>query len=462
MNMKEQLAAANQLILNGRLDEASVVLTAMKPNEDFEARTKAHFEAIVEFRRGNISGAFQMMQVALEMFGDNVNLLRDIISCQYHLQDMQGFRDNLAKLETQLVEFESRLSPQSLIECELMAGKFLEEEARLAPASQFYDRALRRSDKPTHRLRALIQKARWQALFEPLPVLSTHYRELISVSLDQISADLRVELEHSLMLLELRLIGADHAWQRVQRMLDSGVDEIDQRLLVFDYIEGCLTQEFEIAPSVLEKVSEFKDLDPFESFLKTIVKESLEQQALLHRLATLAPKLPWASHLRLLCISANLEQNAGVRQELHRKIQLIIRALDPRSQELWTNRLKQALQTQEIRIDFSARTRSVNIQGKILDLSKKKIGLQLLEKLVLKPVITVDEAIQHLWQSEFSPEHYHRLRMSVHRLNTLIHETAGFGKVVEVDSQNVRLRPEVRLRQAPSDELIFSDFVEGL
>jgi hypothetical protein len=164
----------------------------------------------------------------------------------------------------------------------------------------------------------------------------------------------------------------------------------------------------------------------------------------------------------LLCIAANLEQNSGVRQELHRKIQLIVRALDPQSQKLWTNRLKQSLQTEEIRIDFSARTRSVQIQGKILDLSKKKIGLQLLERLVSKSSITVDEAIQLLWQSEFSPEHYHRLRMSVHRLNALIHETTGFGKVVEVDSQFVRLRPEVRLRQAPSDALNFSGFAEGL
>ncbi len=64
----------------------------------------------------------------------------------------------------------------------------------------------------------------------------------------------------------------------------------------------------------------------------------------------------------------------------------------------------------------------------------------------------MDEAIKLLWQTEFSPEHYHRLRMSVHRLNTLIHETTGFGKVVEVDSQTVRLRPEVRLRAAPTDE----------
>jgi hypothetical protein len=459
--MKEQLAAANALILNGRLDEAAQSLALLAPKENSEWRMKAHFEAIVEFHRGNVAQSFRMMQAAAEKYGENVNLLRDLTVCQYHLQDMQGFRASLARLETRLIECEERLSPHSLLECELMAGKFLEEEARLQPAAQFYDRALKRAEKPSHRLRALIQKARWQALYEPLPELSVHYRELISVDHGRITKDLGIELEHSLMLIELRLIGSDHAWQRVQRATESRLDEIDRRLLIFDYIEGCLSQDLELPLAVLEKASEFKDLDPFETFLYNIVKETLEQQALLHRLATLAPKLPWASHLRLLCIAANLEQNSGIRQELHRKIQLIIRALDPRSQELWTNRLKQSLQTQEIRIDFSARNRSVNIQGKILDLSKKKIGLQLLEKLVAKPSLTVDEAIQLLWQSEFTPEHYHRLRMSVHRLNTLIHETAGFGKVVEVDSQNVRLRPEVRLRQAPEDGFL-RDFAEGL
>lgn len=450
--IKEQLAAANALILNGKLDDATRVLTQIQPAAHHESRMKAHFEAIVEFRRGNVSASFQMMQAASTQFGENVNLLRDITVCQYHLQDMQGFRANLARLETQLIELEEQLGTYSLIECELMAGKFLEEEARLAPAVQFYDRALKRTEKPPHRLRVLMQKARWQALFEPTPELSVHYRELISVEPNKISKDLKIELEHSLMLIELRLIGSDHAWQRVRRALDSDLDEIDQRLLVFDYIEGCLSQELEIAPLVLEKANEFNELDPFESFLQKILKGTLERHDLVHELTLLAPKLPWSSHLRLLCISANLEQNGGVRQELHRKIQLILRALDQRSQKLWTDRLKQSLQTQEIRIDFSARNRSVNIQGKTLDLSKKKIGLQLLERLVSKSSITVDEAIQLLWQSEFSPEHYHRLRMSVHRLNTLIHETAGFGKVVEVDSQNVRLRPEVRLRQAPTDE----------
>ncbi len=445
MNLEKQLGEINLKILNGKLDEASQDLSSVLATTPAEKRMKAHFQAIVTFHRGDITQAFGEMQAALDQYGENVNLMRDMVVCQYHLQDMQGFRTSLARLEVLLIENEAHLSERSLIECELMVGKFLEEEARLAPAVQFYERALARSKAPLHRCRALIQKARWQALYEPTQELSNHYRELISFPRERLTQDLSVELEHSLMLIELRLIGADHAWQRIERV-GTSVSTIDQRLLVFDFVEGLLTLDHKLTPQVLKKVSEFDDLDPFEIFLKQIVQETLEQQQLLSELTGLAAKLPWASYLRLLCIAANLEDNPSIRTELHRKIQLILRALDPRSQALWTQRLKQSLQTPEIRMDFSSRNRSVTIQGKIIDLSKKKIGLLLLERLVTKSSMTVDEAIELLWQSSFSPEHYHRLRMSIHRLNTLIHEIAGLGKVIEVDAQTVRLRPEVRLR----------------
>lgn len=57
------------------------------------------------------------------------------------------------------------------------------------------------------------------------------------------------------------------------------------------------------------------------------------------------------------------------------------------------------------------------------------------------PALSIDEAIRKLWGVDFSPEHYHRLRMIVHRLNRLIHEGTSLGKVIEVDSQSVRLKP---------------------
>jgi hypothetical protein len=445
MNLENQFKLINGLIYNNKLDEARQTLKSVLATTNAERRTKGHLLATITFREGDIPKAYEEMQQTLDQYGENVNLLRDILVCQYHMQDMQGFRSGLNRLEILLLENEHQLSVRSLYECESMVGKFLEEEARLAPAAVFYDRALARVKEPHHRLRVLIQKARWQALYEPTQELSSHYRELISYPCEKLTIDLNIELEHSLMLIELRLVGSDHAWQRIER-LGNSISEIDQRLLIFDFIEGILGLDVEPSKAVLGAAESFKDLDPFESFIKKIVNRQFDQQGLLHELTTLSTKLSWTSYLRLLCVSANLEEMPAVKSELHRKIQLILRALDPRSQALWTQRLKQSLQTPEIRMDFSSRNRSVTIQGKVVDLSKKKIGLLLLERLVLKNTMTVDEAIELLWQSSFSPEHYHRLRMSIHRLNTLIHETVGLGKVIEVDAQTVRLRPEVRLR----------------
>jgi hypothetical protein len=456
MRLTKEIERINLSILEGRLAEAEAALLALSPETTAEKRVFGHFQGILAFARGNIVVAKQQMEATLQKFGENVNLLRDLMVCQYHLQDMTGFRGNLARLEQQLTEREDHLSSRSLLECELMVGKFLEEEARLAPALEFYDRALARAINPAHKLRALIQKARWYALYEPGDGLSLLYRELISVPSEKVSRDLCIELEHSLMLIELRLIGADHAWQRIER-LGANIPEIDQRQMCFDYVEGLLAQELEIPPAVLEKMSSFQELDPYEQYIQKIVKQSLEASTKIHELAVLAPQLPWASYLRLLCLSANVETLASARQELNRKIQLIIRALDTKSQSLWCLRLKQALQTAEIRVEYSSRNRSVAVQGRSVDLSKKKMGMQLLEGLSRKPELTVDEAITLLWQSSFTPEHYHRLRMGIHRLNTLINKVTGLGKIIEVDSQTVRLRPEVKIRH--SDDSFVADLM---
>ncbi|MBX3022295.1 MAG: hypothetical protein KF799_11535 [Bdellovibrionales bacterium] len=445
MNIRQQLEDIRLLFMNGRLAEAGVALDRLQPTTTAELRMHAHYVALREFYQGRVRIAKGLMLKAADEFGDNFNLLRDQVVCDYHLNDMISFRSGLSRLEVLLAEKEQQLEPVTMLEGELMLGKFYEEDARLQPAVIFYDRALQHAKTPEQRFRVLVQKARWQALYEPGEELSDHYRELISFPHERITRDQQIELQHALMMIELRLVGADHAWARIGR-LDADVAAIDQRLLVFDFVEGSLAQDLPLNPTVLKRISEFDDLAPYERFLKMLVQGSLEQQAKIQELDRLATQLSWSSYLRLLCLCANLETGTATRQELNRKIQLIIRGLDPRSQSLWNRRLKQALQTPEVRLELSLRGRQVSVQGRSVDLSKKKIAMQLLEGLLRKESLSVDQAIHLLWQTSFSPEYYHRLRMSTHRLNTLVHEITGLGKIIEVDSQNVRLRPEVKLK----------------
>lgn len=454
MRTLERLDLTHKFLLEGRLNEAEALLNDISsaPIGDLaHRRRQAHYQALLLFYRGHIEPARDLMQKALREFGDNVNLQRDLIVCLYHLQDMGAVRDGLNKLELDLVEHEDRLSTRSLFECELMLGKFWEEEARLAPAILFYEKAQRRAETAEEKLRGLIQKARWLALYEPRSELSHLYRELISAPAQNLPQDLQIELQHSLMLIELRLVGSDHAWQRVARQLPI-MGLLDQRLMVFDFIEGVLAQDLNMHPEAIERANEFRELDPYEELLKTLLHRPAETFEQIQKMSNLPARLSWSSYLRLLCLVANAESSSPVKRELHRKIQLIVGGLDARSQELWGQRLKQALNAATIKIELSMHARKITVQGKTVDLSKKKIGLQLLNGLIGKSQLTVDEAIQLLWQCDFTPEHYHRLRMGAHRLNALIHEHAGLGKILEVDSQMVRLRPEVNLR-APDDVL---------
>lgn len=447
MSFNTLYESINRTILAGLLTEGEALIADLKPVALAERRATEHLRGIVAFRQGNISGAQKIWQEALANYGENLNLLRDLASAHYQLQEMTDFRAKLRLLQDRLREWAPQLGQQTRFECELMLGKFFEEEAQLGLALESYERVLRLDLSVPQRLRAMIQKARWLALYRPDSDLSAHYRELISAPLDSISHDLRIELEHSLMLVELRLVGVDHAYQRIVKVEDQ-LDSSDCRLFYFDFVEGSLAQELPLSSAVLTKINDFKDLDPYEGFLKLLVQGELESQRKIEELGKLSARLPWALYLRLLCLASNHESQSSVRQELQRKMQLILRDLDPKTQELWSQRLKQTVQLHEIGIDFSARRRSVSVQGRWVDLSKKKMGLQLFEGLAERPELSIDQAIELLWQSNFSPEHYHRLRMGVHRLNALINKVTGLGKIIEVDSQFVRLRPEVKMRRS--------------
>ncbi|MGE4130074.1 MAG: hypothetical protein AB7F86_00465 [Bdellovibrionales bacterium] len=451
MNLPAEFVRINRLILNGQADRARSELNQIKPRGHTEKRIWQHHDAMIEFSEGKIDQALVIIDSALKNFGENVNLVRDKAVCHFHLSEMNDFRRELDRLERLLLEHDETLSKRSKLECELVLGKFLEEEARLAPAELHYRNALLRTESTPQRLRVLVQLARWQALYEPSAELSVLYQEILSLRAGDFSQDLAIEVEHSLLLIELKLVGAGHAWQRYLN-LPAGTDEMDRRLLLFDFVEGSLQYDLEIKPTVLELIRNYQNLDRYEEAIRILALERSSVRLGLHQLMSISAHVPWASYLRLLCLTASLTEDSSTRAELHRKVQLLIQGLDPRSRQLWSKRLKSGLQVPQIQLEFSPHSRVAHVQNQPIDLSKKKFAQLLLPLLKSQATISVDQAIHGLWQAEFSPEHYHRLRMGIFRLNNLIHDQTGIGKIIEVDSQEVRLRPEVRLIVHESSE----------
>ncbi|MGZ3723641.1 MAG: hypothetical protein ACXVA9_11950, partial [Bdellovibrionales bacterium] len=109
MSLRAEIDRINLMILDGKLDEADRDLEKLRPFADFERRMQAHYQAIVLFHRGRITEAKVCMESALAKYGENVNLLRDLLVCQYSLQDMMGFRQGLTRLENLLIEKQHEL-----------------------------------------------------------------------------------------------------------------------------------------------------------------------------------------------------------------------------------------------------------------------------------------------------------------------------------------------------------------
>lgn len=433
-----------RLILNNELAEARHLLESWHPTSHSEKRAHQHLWGRIDMQAADFAAARTLFQSARNKYGDNLCLLRDLMVCHYHLQEMEDFRRIFAEIETLWLQLKDKLNVDTSLETALILGKFCEEEARIGAARIYYEEALALTSNLPQRIRVLVQKGRWLALFNPNDELGEIYRQLISTPSTNLTDDLKIEREHSLMLMELQLVGRSHAWMRVERIFNQ-LDEHDARLMVFDFIELSLAKGDPIAAAVLHVTQQFKILDPFEEFISSHIEGRLSDTDRLSKLADLASMISWSCHLRLLCLSANFSQSKDAREAYFRQIELILSSLDPSSQGLWKNQLNILLQSPEIKAELSLKTSELLVQGKAVELRKKRTSLILLEALAKNPIISVDEAIRTLWQSDFSPDHYHRLRMAVHRLNTLIHESTAAGKMIEVNAERVQVKPGVSL-----------------
>ena len=446
--MRSEFQNVQTLILAGSLEQAQRELKSIDLKSEIDHRVFGHLFGVIALRKGQLEEAKICLEETLAKYGENVKLLRDLACCYLENHDMQSFREMQKRLEKTLEQKWANLTFSSRFNVQLTVAKFCEEDGRVAQALHKYRLLLDLTERPQakgQRELVLAQLVRAQALYQPSHHLYAYYSELITMAAPEHTFEVNIEVEHSLMLAELVLVGPEHAWIRVQQML--GRAEIlpaDRRLLYFDFIEGCLSYGLTIPVAAKEILSTFSDLDLYEQQILIMAKWG-GQEVDLPSVNQLASKMSWSSYVRLLCILAQQEELESKRLEVQRKVLFLVGSLDEESKDLWRKKLKENFNNQETRLEFSSHKRKLYFAGQSFDLTRKKSMIQLVEALMVVPVLSIDEAIQKLWGANFSPEHYHRLRMIVHRLNRLIHEGASLGKVIEVDSQSVRLKPGFRI-----------------
>lgn len=415
-------------------------------------RLALHFLGAAQVYRGAYHKAKLLYQQATQMYGEHIGLTRDLACLYYQLEEYEMWRSTYSRLKHLLRQIEPQLSFDTLFATRLTLAKFDEEEGRIWEARQDYGLCLAScplTPNP-YTVACLPQILRLEAQFQPSQDFADAYKKLMSYASQSIDYQNKIEFEYSFLLTELCLFGPRLSCDRLVRFLtQAGISKEDKSLLFYDYLELSL-QNAVIIPEEIHNLALI--VLPNTGFEELILKIFLghDIQVNSENLQKWASTLPWKSYLRLLMLLLKRVDNKDLKDEIRRKFTLLISDFSMESQKLWLWALEKT-KKESSTLHFIPKERSVRYCNRVIDLSKKKGMLNLLDSLCLNPILNIDEAIQSVWQTQYSPEIYHRLRMTVHRLNQHLQELTGLDKIIEVSSQQVRVSPQIQLSNVQPD-----------
>lgn len=438
-----------ELIRFGNYKEAENLLEKAKPRGLIEKRICHHLLGRIYLNQGQLIEAEQELSQALHL-GENIQLLMDMASLRYMKGQIYEWRLLCAEIEKVLKNNE-RISKLHVIQAKIFLGKFFEEDGWVVKAHKLYEEAFQAIEKDKSMLTlhgvALLNLTRINALYGlKKNQLAECYQQLLSLSAGPISKVLKAELEHSLMLAEMHLVGQEHAWFRVKNaMIGSHVlDGPDQRLLFYDFIFESLV----LGRTVPVEAMSMRPTENLDTFEKTVSEVAFCGKSLfsVEEIQSWVAELSWTSHLRLLCLALSRELRPGWQKELRQKIDFFMSTMDKRSQKIWMTLLGHLFEQSHPVLSFEIKQKRIRFRGQSVDLSKRKALANLLDLLAGHSSVEIDEALKRLWNLPFSPESFHRLRMTAHRLNEILEQLTGHGKLIEVSTDSVSWKETLALK----------------
>lgn len=433
------------LIRQMHCSEALDLLQTWNLETEVDKRIMLHLKGMAQIYQGDLSGAKESLLTAYNSHGENISLIRDIACLYYQTGEVTQWREWYRKLERKLQEHQAILSFNVIMQTWVILGKFYEAEGfetkALSLFVKTYERLKLENRSDLYYL-CLPQLLRLQSHHGASDSLGQHYSELISLRKDHLNANIAFEIHHSLMLAEMVLVGPDHAWARVVASLqNTQLLMADRRLIFYDFIEEALSRKWTLPAQAKSMATSLTGHDAFEVEIHQLAFQNDLRRDWL-KLSELAAELSWGNYLRVLIL--HLSQSTGAdTMEIKNKINLVLSSLDAESRAYWLQRMKPFLVTQDLTLSFAKEKRMVCFQNKEIDLSKKKGMLTLLHALADQRTRNVEDVIQMIWNSPYSPEYYHRLRMTAHRLNQLLFDLTTIPKIIEVSADEVSIRPTV-------------------
>lgn len=437
------------LIRLGEYERALSEIKKIQARDSNEKRIQHHLLGRIYMNQGELTLAENELSRASN-YGENIHLLMDLASLRHMKGQIYEWRLLCNEID-RVLDQSPKLQKSNLLQAKIFLGKFCEEDGLVVRAHKFYEDVLKEAGRSKNMLQmhavALLNLTRVKAIYGlQKSQLPQCYQQLLSLNLRAVSKTLKAELQHSLMLAEMHLVGQEHAWFRVKNSMQGpdSLDEPDRRLLFYDFVYECLV----LGRTLPADCVELRPTENLDTFERNVADVAFSGKSLfsVEEIQSWVAELSWTSHLRLLCLALSRELRPQWQKELRQKIDFFISTVDKRSQKIWMMILSHLFEQSKPVLNFEASQRVIRYRGLSVDLSKRKALYSLLDLLAKHSSIEIDSALKSLWNLPFSPESFHRLRMTAHRLNEILESLTGHSKMIDVSTDAVSWKKSVPLK----------------
>ena len=333
LTFPEKMEGFLAYLREGKYSLAEAQLTRVIPKSPAEERWVSHSQGRIHFFQNQLTDARAWFEKALTQSGENIVLLVDLGHCYQRLGLLKKWQQIFDRIEKILVSEETLLSRESYHYGLLNLGRFKEELGQMAEARDLYLGMLANSTNKFDRQYYTIccQLVRVLSFGSGDSRLSPQYFELLQTQDTFPLLYLELDVQHALMVAEIRRVGWKTAFARLKiNMTRKDLDATQIRRLVCEFLFETMGRG--ISPTSFDlnlNDFEFLALDPYEqATLRLVHKIPIYQKEWNELVEQLTP----ASCLRLIILEM-IDFPNDLENRLRWKE--ILNGLSPESAQLW-------------------------------------------------------------------------------------------------------------------------------
>lgn len=416
-----------------------------------ENRIHQHLRGMILYRQDRVQEALNVFIETREKYGDNVILHADILQSYYRLNDFPNWQLELVKLHEELVQQRYKVSSQTYHETLVVLAKFYEESGEVEIAWKLYTDSLSILDSRKDRKAFyfyLPQVVRLGAFLKKKEELAEYYRQLVFFNRGMANEYTNIEVQHSMMLAECELVGVAQAAMRKDRILsEPSLSDADRRLITYDFLEEVMRRKAEVESSLAKKEvnGDQRHLDHYEKWLYKLAFQDFSE-ADIQKMHLEASLISPACYLRLLFLVWQKAKCQMVKEEVFCKFRLLIEPLAKESQNFWKSWFSGAYAREEsIEIKVSQSGAQILLRDKVYPIKGRQATKDFLLAFCESRTYSDEELVKRVWNVEMDESYFHRLRMTLRRLNQQILEIVGVAEVFCLSEGRVELAEPIRL-----------------